>query len=197
MLYASPRTILEYLACHGPSATRAEALVLLGRPVPDSWPKCRRRSRLSLLRRLACNRKKSASARLRALQEVIAMAVNTEPENVTANTTLSLEAHEMLRVTSKNHLRDVTDEEWSRYVAQHTVSETLCAEFWSWHLPDQGFLELISGREGARAQIEYWETVRRRSTDHYVLFCGTASLKCLVCRRRQSWLPPFQSAPRV
>jgi hypothetical protein len=41
MLYASPRTILEYLACHGPSATQAEALVLLGRPVPDSWPKCR------------------------------------------------------------------------------------------------------------------------------------------------------------
>jgi hypothetical protein len=47
MMYANPRTILEYLACHGPSTTQAEALALLGRPVPDQWPECRRRSRLS------------------------------------------------------------------------------------------------------------------------------------------------------
>ena len=93
-MYANPRTILEYLACHGPSATQAEALALLGRPVSDRWPECPRRSRLSLLRRLACNRKKSTSARLRALREVM-MGVNTEPENVTANTTVSPEAVEI------------------------------------------------------------------------------------------------------
>lgn len=127
MLYASLRAILEYLACHGPSATQAEALVLLGRPVPDSWPQCRRRSRLALLRRLACNKKKSTSGRLRALQEVLTMAAaNSEPNDAPAATTLSPAAAEMLRVTGKNHVREVTDEEWSRYAAQHTVSEALC-----------------------------------------------------------------------
>ena len=91
-------------------------------------------------------------------------ATNAKPD-VTVHILLSPKALEMLRVAGENHLRNVTDEEWSRYAAQHTVSETLCAEFWSWHPPDQGFLELISGREGARAQIEYWEAVCRRSTD--------------------------------
>src|ERR1700730_9317437 len=122
MLYASPRTIFEYLACHGPSTTQAEALALLGRAVPDRWPECSRRSRLSLLRRLACNRKKSASARLRALQEVLAMAAsNSRPDDVPGPPTFSPEAHEMLRILGKDHLRDVTNDEWSRYGAGRTI----------------------------------------------------------------------------
>jgi hypothetical protein len=39
--------------------------------LPDKFPLCARRSRESLLRRLAADRKKSANARLSALKEVL------------------------------------------------------------------------------------------------------------------------------
>lgn len=72
MNYPSPKKVLTYLASHGPSATQLEALRMLGLPnCPDRWPECPRRSRQGLLRRLACNSKKSASARLQALKEVL------------------------------------------------------------------------------------------------------------------------------
>jgi hypothetical protein len=51
---------------------RIEALRLLGLPdLPKRFPSCPRRSRESLLRRLAANRKKSAKARLSALKELL------------------------------------------------------------------------------------------------------------------------------
>src|ERR1700683_1456689 len=179
-MYASPKAILSELAGRGSSATRMEALRLLALPdIPEQWPECQRRSRLSLLRRLVCNRKKSASARLQALREVLTMAAIISKPNDAPATTPSPDAAEMLRVVGKNHLREVSGEEWSRYAAQHTVSETLCAEFWNWHLPDPRLLELISGREGARAQIEYWETVRRRSAGRQVHAHAVNQIKML------------------
>jgi hypothetical protein len=108
------------------------------------------------------------------------MAVNTEP-NVTANTTLSPDAAEMLRVTGRSHLCDVTDEEWSRYAAQHALTgrEAICIEYWNWHLPDQRFLELISGKERSQAQLEYWESVRRTTADGQVQAHAENQIKLL------------------
>ena len=38
------------------------------------------------------------------------------------------EAHEMLRILGNNHLRDVTNDEWARYGARRSISETLCGD---------------------------------------------------------------------
>ena len=72
MRYPAPKKVLYELATTGPSAVRVEALRLLGLPdLPVTFPKCERRSRESLLRRLAANRKKSAKARMAALKELL------------------------------------------------------------------------------------------------------------------------------
>lgn len=72
MRYPSPKTVLCELATCGPSGVRIEALRLLSIPdLPKSFPPCQRRSRESLLRRLAADRKKAAKARLGAVKELI------------------------------------------------------------------------------------------------------------------------------
>lgn len=72
MRYPAPKRVLYDLATRGPSTTRLEALRLLGlADLPVKFPPCQRRSRESLLRRLACNEKKSARARLSALKELL------------------------------------------------------------------------------------------------------------------------------
>jgi hypothetical protein len=154
MMYANPKAILSQLAGRGSSATRLEALRLLALPdIPKQWPECPRRSRLSLLRRLACNRKKSASARLHALQELLTMATtDLKPDDMTGPPTYSPEALEMLRLLGKHDLRDVTDEDWSRYATQHGITgcEALCTEYWQWNLPDQDFPGVDFRQRGTR-----------------------------------------------
>lgn len=72
MRYPSITSVLYELATTGPSASRTEALRLLSLPdLPAAFPKCKRRTRESLLRRLACDGKKSAKARLGALKECV------------------------------------------------------------------------------------------------------------------------------
>lgn len=72
MRYPAPKRLLYELSITGPSSVRSEAIRLLGLPsLPAAFPPCERRSRASLLRRLACNRKKSAKARLAAAKEIL------------------------------------------------------------------------------------------------------------------------------
>jgi hypothetical protein len=72
MRYPSPQRLLFDLARRGPSTVRIEALRLLGLPnCPTRWPLCARRSRASLLRRLAANKKKAAKIRLACLKELL------------------------------------------------------------------------------------------------------------------------------
>lgn len=71
MKYPSPKIVLSQIAARGPSAVRLEALRRLS-DCPDAWPDCPRRSRLSLLRQLACDGKKSAKARLEAMKDLLA-----------------------------------------------------------------------------------------------------------------------------
>ena len=72
MRYPSPRRLLYELARTGPSAVRIEALRLLGLAnCPSSWPPIERRSRASLLRQLAANKKKSAKVRLACVKEIL------------------------------------------------------------------------------------------------------------------------------
>jgi hypothetical protein len=72
MRYPSPRSLLYELANRGPSAVRIEALRLLGLPnCPTRWPECQRRTRASLLRRLAANKRKSAKMRLACIKELL------------------------------------------------------------------------------------------------------------------------------
>ncbi len=72
MRYPSPRRLLYDLASTGPSTVRIEALRLLGLPnCPTRWPDILRRTRASLLRRLAANRKKAAKVRLACVKELL------------------------------------------------------------------------------------------------------------------------------
>jgi hypothetical protein len=72
MRYPNPQRLLFDLASRGPGAVRIEALRLLGLVnCPTRWPVCPRRSRASLLRRLAANKKKSAKMRLACIKELL------------------------------------------------------------------------------------------------------------------------------
>ena len=108
-------------------------------------------------------------------------ATNSKPNDAPTATTLSHDAAEMLRAIGKNHLRDVTNDEWARYGFQHglTGREALCAEYWQCHLPDQAFLELISGKEGLQAQVEHWESVRRTTADFHTQIYAERQIKLL------------------
>jgi hypothetical protein len=106
-------------------------------------------------------------------------ATDSMPDDATGLPTFSLEAQDMLRVLGKNHVRDVTDDEWSRYGAGRSISEALCGEYWRWHCPDQSYLELISGMEGPEARVDYWESVRRATTDRHVQAHAESQIKLL------------------
>jgi hypothetical protein len=106
-------------------------------------------------------------------------ATTSSPDDVPGPPTFSLEAHEMLRILGKNHLRDVTNDDWSRYETGRGISETLCGEYWRWHCPDQMFLQLISGKEGPEAQLDYWESVCRTTADRHVQAHATSQIKLL------------------
>ena len=109
------------------------------------------------------------------------MAAINKPSDAPAATTLSQDAAEMLRAFGKNHLLDVTTDEWARYGFQHglTGREALSAEYWQWHLPDQAFLELISGKEGLQAQVEHWESVHRTTADFDTQIYAESQIKLL------------------
>jgi hypothetical protein len=95
-------------------------------------------------------------------------ATTSSPDDVPGPPTFSLEAHEMLRVLGKNHLRDVTDDEWSRYGAGRSIGETLCAEYWQWHCPNVELLVLIHGKAARDAMIQHWLSVQNRTADLHV-----------------------------
>jgi len=71
MRYPAPKTVLCELSTTGPSDERLEALRLLALPLPEKFGPYPKRSREGLLRRLVCDRKKSAKARLSALKELL------------------------------------------------------------------------------------------------------------------------------
>lgn len=71
MRYPSTEKLLSELATLGTSSTRQKALALLGMKLPPTLGPYKRKSRESLLRRLACDRRKSAKARLEALAELL------------------------------------------------------------------------------------------------------------------------------
>jgi len=114
----------------------------------------------AIIRDLGSTQKEQAIARL----QLDALPEEQEPP------TFSPEAHNMLRAFGRSDLRDVTTDEWSRYATQHGITgcEALCSEYWNWNLPDQDFLELISGKQGPEAQVEHWKSVRRASSDRHV-----------------------------
>jgi hypothetical protein len=109
------------------------------------------------------------------------MAAINKPNDAPAATTLSQQAAEMLRAIGKNHLRDVTNDEWARYGFQHGLAgrEALCAEYWLWHLPDRAFLESISGKEGLQAQVEHRESVGRTTADFHTQIYAESHIKLL------------------
>ena len=96
MMYPSPRTILAYLASHGPSVVQLEALRLFDLPMPDRFPAYARGSKEALLRRLACNRKKSTSARLDALKQLLF----SEPERIDPAVAKLIGLHDAQQVAS-------------------------------------------------------------------------------------------------
>jgi hypothetical protein len=95
-------------------------------------------------------------------------AINSKPNDAPTAITLSHEAAEMLRAIGKNHLREVSDEEWARYSAKHAISDLLCAEYWDWHCPDVEVLKLIHGTDARDAAIHHWISVQNRTSDIHV-----------------------------
>ena len=125
----------------------------------------------AIIHDLGSTQKEQAIARL----QLDALPEEQEPP------TFSPEAHGMLRAFGRSHLREVTTDEWSRYATQHGITgcEALCREYWHWNLPDQDFLELISGKQGPEAQVEHWESVRRASSDRHVRANAASEIKLL------------------
>jgi hypothetical protein len=85
MRYPSVKTLLGRLATRGPSASRLEALRLLGLPdLPEKLPKTPRKpkiNRIGLLKRLACAKRKSAKTCLMALKELLwGISINSQLE---------------------------------------------------------------------------------------------------------------------
>src|ERR1700676_238754 len=74
-----PKTVLTALAARGTSATRAEALRCSPQKSKTIGQIAPRNTRAALLRRLYCDRKKSAGARLAALRELLCI-VKDEPQ---------------------------------------------------------------------------------------------------------------------
>jgi hypothetical protein len=78
MMYPFPRTVLSFLASHGPAAVQLESLRLLDLPIPERFPAYPAGSKESLLRRLACDKKRATHARLAAMKELFF----SEPERI-------------------------------------------------------------------------------------------------------------------
>jgi hypothetical protein len=125
----------------------------------------------AIIHDLGSTQKEQAIARL----QLDALPEEQEPP------TFSPEALDVLRSCGKSHLREVTTDEWSRYSTQHGITgcEELCTEYWQWNLPDQDFLELISGKQGPRARVEHWESVRRTTADRHVQANAANEIKLL------------------
>jgi hypothetical protein len=160
MMYPTPKTVLTALASRGTSATRAEALRLLASKVPDDWPECPRHSRQSLLRRLACDKKKSAKARLAALKEMLAKEpqTSTAPERSADHAPTASEV--MLRALGKEHFGQVSEGDFARHSAEITWAERLELERQrgEWVCPDVELLTLMG-----LSRLSYWQGVRDRA----------------------------------
>jgi hypothetical protein len=167
MMYPSPKTVLTALAARGTSVTRSEALRLLAAELPEDWPDCPRRSRQALLRRLACDRKRSAKARLAALRELLSVSNQDEPQAAAPNDpvqveygtqqALSVAALAMLNALGKSHLRDVDQEEWAQYAKHQGITwmDDLYAEYMAWKCPDEDVLAIIGMKP-----LDHWKMVQ-------------------------------------
>jgi hypothetical protein len=110
-------------------------------------------------------------------------ATNSRPDDVPGPPPFSQQAHEMLRILDKNHLRDVTNDERTRYGAAHSIGETLCAEYWQWNCPDIEVLVLIHGRDPLAAKVQHWTSVHNRTADLHVKQHAIDQIKQLEARR--------------
>jgi len=98
MRYPSIKNLLIELSQRGPSDVRLEALMMLGSPgIPDEWPGCPRRSRLGLLRQLACDSGKASKARLAALKQVL-----NEAAPVKANEEIDADIARLIGIDVRN-----------------------------------------------------------------------------------------------
>jgi hypothetical protein len=111
------------------------------------------------------------------------VATNSKPGDVTGPPNFSPEAQDMLRVFGKSHLRDVTEDEWSRYGAGRSISEALCGEFLQWNCPDVDFLVLIHGTDPLAARVQHWTSIHDRTADPHVKWHALEQIKLLEANR--------------
>jgi hypothetical protein len=148
-----------------------EALRLLGSELPDDWPACPRKSRQALLRRLICDKKKSAKARIAALRELL--CVGNEPQATATPEVRSEGVHmpepgtcqmpsedsqAMLRSLGKNHLREITAEEFERYCVGISYAKQLevGCQWREWVVTgDDDLLEMIG-----LSKLKLWQDIR-------------------------------------
>jgi hypothetical protein len=188
MKYPAPRKLLNYLASHGPSAVQVEALAMLGRPdLPTTFPAFPRGSRENFLRRLAANPKKATSARLGALKELLQLMLGetaeSEPrseQSVAAEQPQSLPtaSEAMLRALGRNHLGELSNEEYARHSSEFGWVERLELERQrgQWLCPDPEILVLLG-----LTRLTFWQGVRDRATTDDVRQNATKEISKLEC----------------
>jgi hypothetical protein len=86
----------------------------------------------------------------------------------------SPEVREMLRFLGKAHIRDVTQDEWLRYIQQRslTIRDPLVREHAQWVPPEKRFMELT----GWTAQT-YWQWIHDRATTAQVRANALAEIR--------------------
>ena len=101
----------------------------------------------------------TAEERAAARSRLNSAAIGEEPP------TFSPRAQEMLRALGKTHIRDVSEDEWLRYIQQRglTLRDPLVMERAEWVLPDERFMELTGWTPRT-----YWRWVLDRATSPQV-----------------------------
>ncbi|HXX18702.1 MAG TPA: hypothetical protein VEJ46_04820 [Candidatus Acidoferrum sp.] len=148
MRYPSPEHLLSELATRGTSGTREKALRLLGMNLPPTLGPYKRKSRESLLRRLACDRRKSAKARLEALADLL----NAEcPEQIDGDReTLAIRKpdpklaamlDELLTGSGVSRLSDVNDLSMEHFARKYDTDD----------------IALLNELRDAASSIQFWQ----------------------------------------
>jgi hypothetical protein len=74
-----------------------------------------------------------------------AQSALAQSKPLAAHQTLSDEARALLTMARKSHLRDVSEQDYAKFVshARFTGRETVVKEYFSWHCPDTHLLDLL------------------------------------------------------
>lgn len=73
-----------------------------------------------------------------------------------------------------NHIRDIGEAEWLRYIEQRslTIQDLLVREYADWHAPDEQYLQLTGW-----TALTYWQWIHKRATSPQVWANAIAEIR--------------------